>query len=571
MPATPERDHTTAELVEFLLRPGAYPHGPEEVQHFETPISHVFVAPPFAYKLKKPVELPFLDFRRRHRRRAVCDDEIRLNRRLCAPLYLGIVDLVRNESNELCLGGDGTPVEPLVWMRALPHDGMLPEALAANRIEPHHLEGFAFDLAAFHTSAPREPPEDVKPTPPQLNVRWREVLDVSAGLPATVLPPADRVILYDFGPRFVARHARTLANRIVEGRVREGHGDLHGANLCLVDEPLPAETCAPLVPRGLYAFDCIEFSERLRWNDVASEVAFLSMDLQMRGRADLARAFTDAYQRHSKDPDLETLLPYYEIHRATVRGMVHGQTSSDTRLSEAVRHEAATRGRAFFAFAVRRAWAQTGPVLLACAGLSGSGKTALAAGFAERSGFVHLSSDELRKTATKLDPNAHATTAQRRDLYGEAGRARVYEALTRRVRELLAEGKSVIADATFLSRVHRDELRGAARDAAAPCLFLRCAARDEVLRERLESRAKAPVPAAHRARSDADWAVLQQQKRTADAWGEDETFLAIDTEPSLTELVEPTLGQVWGWTSPTTSGAPLAAGITEPGWTRRST
>ena len=554
MPATTEADPTTAELVALLLQPRAYPHRPDDVEHFETPISHVFVAPPFAYKLKKPVKLPFLDFRQRHHRRAVCEDEIRLNRRLCAPLYLGVVDIVRTDANDLRVGGPGRPVEPLVWMRALPADGMLPEALATNRVDERHLEGFARDLTTFHAGAPHEPPENARPTPPQLNVRWRDVLDTCAELPPTVLPAADRAVLYDFGPMFVARHANLFWDRLVHGRVREGHGDLHGANLCLVDRPLPAEASAPSVPAGLYAFDCIEFSESLRWNDVASEVAFLSMDLQMRGRADLARAFTDAYEHHAKDPSLASVLPYYEIHRATVRGMVHGQTASDSRRPEAVRRTAATRARAFFAFAARRAWAETGPVLLACAGFSGSGKTALAAGLAERSGFVHLSSDELRKTAIGLDPAAAATTAQARRLYGDTSRGRVYEALGGRARALLEQGKSVVADATFLSRPHRDALRAAARDTGAPCLFLRCDAREEVLRERLESRARAPVPTAHRARSDADWAVVQQQKRDADAWSDDETFLSIDTAPKLDALVETTLGRVWEWTKTATDG-----------------
>lgn len=547
MPTTDDTlEIPTTELVDFLLRPETHGSSSVEVQHFETPISHVFVAPPFAYKLKKPVDLSFLSFRTREQRLAACKDEIRLNQRLCRPLYLGIRTVSRTPTGDLELGRGAERAEPLVWMRALPAHGMLPAALAEGRILPEHLRRFGRALADFHAAAPSDPPATAPSTLERVESRWNEVLENCRSFPTTLFRPADRHVLFSFGQDFVARHARLLSGRARAGRIRETHGDLHSANLCLVDEPLPPIGPAPEVPPGLYAFDCIEFSEALRWNDVASEVAFLFMDLELRDRADLAEAFLTSYESHVGDPDLRILLPYYEVHRATVRGMVHGQTSCDASRADDEREEAAQRARGFFRAAAVRAWGASGPLLVACSGLSGSGKTTLAARLSERMGFAHVSSDEIRKRRAGIDPQAAADRKELPNLYSDEARDRVYRDVREQAGEPLRSGRGVLTDATYTRRRERDALREAAAAAGAPCLFLECHADPQTIRARLESRAAAPVDPTHLARSDADWAVYERQLATAEPLADDEPHLRIDTGAApLDDLVESAVTRLW--------------------------
>jgi hypothetical protein len=201
---------------------------------------------------------------------------------------------------------------------------------------------------------------------------------------------------------------------------------------------------APALPAGIYVFDCIEFSVPFRCNDVASEVAFLAMDLEHRGRRDLADAFIAAYVRAAADPVLMRLLPYYTAARACVRATVACLTSTEDEVAASVRTAAERRAAAYLALAVRAAWRAGDPVVVACCGLSGTGKSTLAAALADRIDAVVLRSDVLRKG----DDAGAATAATAR--YTTGARAAVYERLFAEVDAALAAGRSVIADATFL-------------------------------------------------------------------------------------------------------------------------
>lgn len=539
------------ELVEFLRAPGAYPHRPAEVAHFQTPISHVFVAAPYAYKLKKAVTLSFLDFGTLEKRRETCVDEVRLNRRLCAPIYLGVVEIHRRPDGTLALGageGDvGEPIEPLVWMRALPAEGMLPAALGDGRATADTLGRFGRDLARFHAAAPADGPSTAGSSPANLRAAWNDVLGNCAPAVGSLLSTADGGVLAEFGPHFLAEHRELFERRVAEGRIREVHGDLHATNLCLIEEPLEATDTAPEVPAGLYAFDCIEFSERLRWIDVASEVAFLAMDLEVRGDSDLATAFLAAYADEARDDSLLAVLPYYRVFRACVRGMVHAQTARDEGLADDVRAKAGRHAEEFFAYATHGAWRASGPLVVAFTGLSGSGKTALAARVSDATGFPHLSSDEIRKRRVGLDPLSPVPPDHTEALYGEDARQRVYEDLASEAAAHLRSGQSVITDATFHRRADRDALRAVARENEALVLFVSCTTDPDTIRDRLQSRARDAVPTEHRARSDADWKVYLGQVFRAEPLEDDEPHATIDTSGPLDRVLEETLGRLWAW------------------------
>jgi aminoglycoside phosphotransferase family enzyme/predicted kinase len=551
---------TQDDIVRALADPAFYPHRPARVVHHETHISHVFVAGGFAYKLKKDVRFSFADFSTPELRRQLCHEEVRLNRRLCAPLYLGVREVTRGADGSLTLDGDGTPVEPLVWMRALPEDGMLPVALDAGRVHDAHLVRLGRDLVRFHASPDTALADARLAEPDALLERWRHVLADAAPMIGTLLSAADHAVLCEFGEAFVHRHESLLRARAAAGRARDGHGDLHAGNVCLVDERLPAEDGAPALESGLYAFDCLEFSPELRANDVASEVAFLAMDLTARGHAGLARAFVDAYVAASGDDELHVLLPFYACHRASVRGMVHG-LAAQSASSDDARTGLLADGRRHFVHATRLAWRAAGAAIVLCTGLSGSGKTTLAVALAETSGFRLLSSDALRKERVGIDPHAPAPAPLRSALYDETSRDAVYAALAEEARRLVAAGEPVLVDATFQRRAQRDRLHAVAREQRVPLVVLDCRAREDVVRARLEARSAHPADASagQPALSDAGWDVYLAQRAAAEPPADDEPALRIDTSRERAAVREDAVRALWAWRRGHVARAPLAA------------
>jgi aminoglycoside phosphotransferase family enzyme/predicted kinase len=549
-------------IVAALAEPSFYPWSPATVRHHQTHISHVFVAGAFACKLKKAVRFSFADFSTLAHRRAMCLEEVRLNRRLCAPLYLGVRTVTRADDGIFALDGEGAPVDALVWMRALPERGMLGVALDEGRVSATIVAHFARTLARFHGAPETALADDDLASPETLSVRWQRVLADAAPMVGTLLSAADHAVLADFGPGFARRHETLLRTRGPAGRVRDGHGDLHAGNLCLIEEALPAIDGAPAVEPGLYAFDCLEFSAELRAGDVAAEVAFLAMDLVVRGHADLSTAFVDAYVAATGDEELRLLLPFYACHRAAVRGMVLGLAARADDVAADDRAEAARRASSHFAHATRLAWGAAGPALVLCSGLSGSGKTTLAVALARTTGFALLSSDALRKQQAGIDPHTRTPDERSAQLYDDRARAAVYRALADRAQRTLRAGDAVIVDATFHRRAERQPLRALAERLRVPCVMIECVADETIVRQRLERRASAPRAAAEGqpALSDAGLDVYLAQRARAERPGDDEPVIRIDTTGAPADVHAGALAALWAWRRAQATRAPLKLG-----------
>ena len=268
------------------------------------------------------------------------------------------------------------------------------------------IDALARRIAAFHAEAPTGPAIAAHADPEALRARWEEETRGRAPFAGELLPAEDHEILSDFGPTFIRRHETLLRARQQGGHVREGHGDLHAEHVCFVDAPVASGSDEPPLPAGIYVFDCIEFSEAFRRNDVASEIAFLAMDLESLGHPELARRFVAAYVDAAADPMVPVLLPFYACHLASVRGKVEGLKSREPEVDAADRDGAAVMARRHFTLAVRYAWEVGGPAVIACCGLAGTGKTTLATELAATTGFVRLSSDAIRKRDGEREPPA---------------------------------------------------------------------------------------------------------------------------------------------------------------------
>jgi hypothetical protein len=275
--------------VRALLSPHAYAHSADDIRVHETHNSWVVLAGAYAYKIKKPVNLGFLDFSTPAQRAAACANEVRLNRRLSPDIYLGIVDLVEREGSYF-VGGPGRPVEPAVWMRRLPEAGMLPNMLAADAVDSRLVRGIARRIARFHAHAATGAGVDEHGSLVTVRANWEENFAQMAPFVDRILPAPLNQSIEAFVERFLTEQAAVLERRVVQGRIREGHGDLHAASICVVDGRLASSTvwsstlasAAPMSPRRLHFW---------RWTSPISAVQTLRRSLSMRtsGRAAMAR------------------------------------------------------------------------------------------------------------------------------------------------------------------------------------------------------------------------------------------------------------------------------------------
>jgi predicted kinase len=285
----------------------------------------------------------------------------------------------------------------------------------------------------------------------------------------------------DYTERYLATHRELFDARVANGRIRDGHGDLHASSICVQG-------------RHIWLFDCLEFSPRYRCGDVAGEVAFLAMDLDHFGRADLATAFVDAYAAASGDEQVRELLAFYACYRAYVRGKVRSLrlTELDASGTAAHIHAVEEEARSYFDLARSYTGWPAGPLLVAVMGLPASGKTTLARALAGRLGLVHVNSDVVRKELAGSRPTEHRDDRFGEGLYAAASTRRTYAAMRRRAGRWLGRGRSVVLDATFGDAEERSALVRLARRRGVPLLVVECTADHAELRRRLAARRADP-------------------------------------------------------------------------------
>jgi hypothetical protein len=297
------------ELIQALLDPKTYPDSPPKVDLVQTQMSFVFLAGDHVYKVKKPVNLGYLDYTTLAKRHFYCQREVELNRRLCPEAYLGVVTIAR-QAGRVSIDGGGRPVEYAVKMRRLPQEAMLNARLARDEATPEMLAAVAQKLARFHEKAETNADISAFGDLNAIRKNTEENFDQARKYVGTTISQEKYEHIRSFTENFLAQNAPLFRRRVSEGRIRDCHGDLHAAHVCFC--------------HGICIYDCIEFNDRFRYGDVASEVAFLAMDLDHYGRADLSQHFVKAYLAASGDAELKTLLNFYKCYRAYVRGKVEG-------------------------------------------------------------------------------------------------------------------------------------------------------------------------------------------------------------------------------------------------------
>lgn len=491
----------TAQLLTLLTRPEAYPHPCETVRVCQTHISAVFLAGDYAYKIKKPLDLGFLNFSTLERRHHFCLEEVRLNRRLAPSVYLGAVPIALQQGR-LVVGGEGEAVEWAVWMERLPEEATLARRLEGGEVSAGLLAAVAARLASFHRRAEGGPHVSAAARWPVVARNARENFEqAQAGTEGVPVPAVfERFRLLT--EQALTEHRSLVEERAARGVPRDTHGDLRLDHVYVFPDRPP--------PQDLVIVDCVEFSERFRHADPVADAAFLSMDLGFRGRPDLAAPFRRAYAQEAEDAEGLRLFPLYEAYRAAVRAKVEGLRACEEEVPAPQREAARRSARAYWLFGLGVLEAPgRRPCLLGVGGLPGAGKSTLAGGLSERAGFTVLSTDRIRKELVGLPPGAPAAAPYGEGLYSADWDERTYAECLRRAKECLSRGGRVLVDGSFRQESRREALLAAGAEVGVPCLLLLCEIDPETVRRRLAARAPGP--------SDADWGVFL---RAAAAWDE---------------------------------------------------
>lgn len=461
-----------------LQRPEAFgKNHPYPVELIETHISFVFLSGNDAYKVKKPVDLGFLDFRTVESRKQACDAEVALNRRLSPSVYRGVVGVRLDHENRYTFVGDGPIVDWAVHMVRLPEEYRADRRLSAGSLQLSHIDRIAKLIAQFHREARSDDETAVFGTPEAVGRNVKENFEQTKKSVHCYVQPAEAREIESSQLGFLEERAALFHQRIEMGRVRDGHGDLRLEHVYLDDDG------------HVTIIDCIEFNDRFRYADTCADIAFLSMDLAWHGRVDFAEQFLAIYAREAGDFDLYPLVDFYEGYRAYVRGKIASLLAADPEAREESRSRMALEARRYFllSLAAKRA-PLIAPSVIAVGGMIGSGKSTLSNALSLEMAAPVVEADRTRKQLLGVDPRTKIYTGTWSGAYDPHFTDKVYEEVIRRGASVLASGRPVILDATFRTRSMRRTAKELAARFGVPFRLVECAADPELCKSRLRKR-----------------------------------------------------------------------------------
>jgi uncharacterized protein len=472
-------DTTLPSLIQQMLQPDFYPHPVQEpIQLLQTHISYVLLTGEYAYKVKKPINFGFLDFSSLEKRRYFCHEELRLNRRLSPDLYLAVLPIIETAGQYQfgTVAPEQSAAEYALQMRQFPQEMLLSHLFEDGKLTPEIVQQLAKQVAAFHASAITNPEVTAYGSVASVQQVDTNNQAISAGFIGTSQTQAQLEETRAFTTQFFEQHADWFMRRQADGKVRECHGDLHLNNVCLYRDKIQI-------------FDCIEFNQEFRNIDVIYDVAFLVMDLEFRGRIDLANLLLNTYLEHTGDYWGSVLLPLYLCMRAYIRGNVNSLTLNDPAIATSEKAAFLKRAQAYYRQAWDYSWRSPSRLIL-MSGLSGSGKSTVARQLAQKLNAIHIRSDAVRKHLAKipLDRRGDRSGVSGSGIYTPEMTQQTYGALLELGLLLAQQGWPVILDAKYDRTALRQPVINAAIAAQIPITIVECTAPIEVLRDRLHRR-----------------------------------------------------------------------------------
>ena len=485
MNSSTAQDHP---LINALLNANVYDHTVDKIELIETHISWVILTGPYAYKIKKPVNLGFLDFSSLDKRKQCCEEELRLNKRTSTDVYLEVISINGSAENPQ-LSTDGEIIEYAVKMNQFPQQSQLDRALLNNKLSTEKLDAFAHMIADFHQST------DVA----DISTQYGDAHHVLEPMNENLTQIRERIqdknchhILDELELWLQLKYESLrplLDKRKQSGFIRECHGDLHLRNLAWVNNK-------PI------AFDCIEFNPYLRWIDVISDIAFLVMDLQARNQTELAQRFLNTYLEATGDYSGVQLLSFYMMYRALVRAKVDAINMTQSHVSSIDTGDVTNELYSYLNLA--KSYTQATPVkLIITHGASASGKSTFSQQLLQYIPCIRIRSDiERKRMAGALISDKTQITADE-NIYTEEFTNKLYAKLALLSETIIDSGYSVIIDAAFLNKRKRDQFRELAEKKNVEFVILSFSFPEEVLRQRISKRTGDA--------SDADLSVLETQ------------------------------------------------------------
>ena len=500
-------------LIKSLQNPDIYPHEVSAISLVETHISWVILTGPYAYKIKKPINLGFLDFSTLDKRKHYCEEEIRLNSRLAPDIYLDVVSISGSPDSPV-LNGTGPAIEYAIRMNEFNPDNELDKLLARESLKPEHIRLLAEKVAAFHQDIAIAKNASPYGTPASILGPGIENLEQIQSLVTDHQIQQRLDTIRQWTSQTWAALKPVFEQRKAEGYVRECHGDLHLHNLALVKD-------------DILIFDCIEFNPNLYWIDVISEIAFTVMDLDDRHQSTLAWEFLNRYLQLTGDYDGITVLRFYLVYRAMVRAKVDCIRAHQEDSQTSDRDQIMKEFQSYLTLAEQYIHHEK-PVLIIMHGLSGSGKTSIAGDMTIQLGALHIRSDIERKRLSGMTETQRSGSSVSGGIYTSSTSEKTYNRLAGIAANTINAGYRVIVDAAFLSREKRQQFYDLSKQLDTPFYIIDCQAPESALRSRIAQRYKVGTDA-----SEATLQVLEHQLQNEVALDEQEKLLSIQVDTSL--------------------------------------
>jgi aminoglycoside phosphotransferase family enzyme/predicted kinase len=461
-------------LFRAMENPDFYPHPVKTVEQRETHISKVFLTGDYVYKIKKPVNLEFLDFTTLEKRRFYCHQEVILNHRLTRDVYLGVVAITFKDG-EYHLDGPGDPVEYAVKMRQLPAERSMVNLLKRHKIDRRDIEDLALVLSDFYGRSRSSGQIHCSGAWETVQTNCEENFRQTKVFAGEILDERIFQIVQSATRAFLRRRKGLFHQRIEGGKIQDCHGDLRTGHIYFTDD-------------GIQIIDCIEFNERFRYHDIASDLAFLAMDLDCEGFPNIAHDLLNEVAKQTEDQDVFILIDFYKCYRAFVLCKVSCIRLLQENLNEPDRTKLVEEAGKYLGFAYQYAVQFTRPTLWVVCGMPASGKSTLSKALSKVFGIETFHSDVIRKELFGMKPDAPMDISFEQGIYSKGASALTYGKLLLLAQEAIEKGNSVILDATFGNAHHRDEALRLARDLDANIVFVECVLKENLLKERLSRR-----------------------------------------------------------------------------------
>ena len=508
-------------LFEYLQNPQFYGPAVTSVKLIQTHISYVALTGSYAYKIKKPVNFGFLDFSSLDKRHYYCEEELRLNKRLCPDIYLSVLPITQKDKT-LELNGDGTIVEYAIQMKEFPQDCIMTNQLQKGKITEKTIDRLCDILVDFyHTQHPAESVERYGLLP-AVKQNIDENFDQTKPMIDITVPKQLFYSVRNIVEQFFQEKKEVFDQRIRQKKIYECHGDLHSGNIAVVDEKI-------------YVFDCIEFNDRFRFCDAASDIGFLAMDLDFQNYPYLSSYFITKYIEKSKDKSIYSVLNFYKSYRAFVRGKVLGFQLNDPHIDQETKNAVLHTAKKYFELSqyytklCSLELQKHTPFLFLVVGLSGTGKSTIASKIAVDYHGVLINTDVVRKEVAGMNRYERHHDPLNTGLYDPQKIDDTYEYVIQHAQASLQKGYNVVLDATFQKKKYRKLAYELSERQHALVIIIQCVCPDDIVKKRMNDRLQ------KKSVSDARWEIYLAQKTTFEPFGPDEPNLLVDTSDDCYE------------------------------------